>query len=267
MPSGSHRNLAAKGRQFEQLVADALRKEGLSYVKDANFEGLEVDFWLPTLGKKGIVVEAKSQLPRPGQLSRYAAQRRWLQFRTGADQVLIVTPGRVKYDAYSGIVGIRDLTRILERHKALPSEGRTFRHALDAGSAKVSPDRTFFASMPFDPKYLDTYDAITRAANAVGGTCRRIDEPEYNGLEIAETVRDRIVNTELTICDLSESKPNVLYELGFSDGLNHESVLVCSSPTGDLPLLVRNRSHLRYGLGQTVKLVDPLTEAIRAKLG
>jgi len=65
------------------------------------------------------------------------------------------------------------------------------------------------------------------------------------------------------VADLSESNPNVLYELGFAKGLPRPAVLICSTDLSDLPVDVRNLNVIAYTKGRTNRLIDKLA----ARLG
>jgi hypothetical protein len=68
------------------------------------------------------------------------------------------------------------------------------------------------------------------------------------------------------VADLSESNPNVMYELGFAKGLPRPAVMICSTDLGDLPFNVRNLNVIPYTKGQTLKLVPKLAARLRKVL-
>ena len=74
--------------------------------------------------------------------------------------------------------------------------------------------------MPFDLQYDDVFFvAMTHAARQVGSVCRRVDQEEFTGNIVAE-IKRLIRTSEVVIVDLSEAKPNVLYEAGYTHALD-----------------------------------------------
>lgn len=68
------------------------------------------------------------------------------------------------------------------------------------------------------------------------------------------------------IVDLSESKPNVLYEAGYAHGLDKKTIHICSTPLEKLPFDVRNWQTLKYELGQTYELREKLALQLKGVL-
>jgi len=126
------------------------------------------------------------------------------------------------------------------------------------------PKRKIFVVMPFSPEYEDVYHvAIAGAAEAIGAVCDRVDLAEFNG-DIVKEIRSRIRMSIAVIADLSEAKPNVLYEIGFAQALGRPTVHICSTPLSELPFDVRNWNTLEYAKGQTHKLRDNLVKRLEA---
>ena len=68
------------------------------------------------------------------------------------------------------------------------------------------------------------------------------------------------------IADLSEAKPNVLFETGYAHALGKPCIHICSTPLAELPFDVRNWNTLAYEPGRTAALRDPLARRLRALL-
>jgi nucleoside 2-deoxyribosyltransferase len=79
-------------------------------------------------------------------------------------------------------------------------------------------------------------------------------------------IRELIRESDAVIVDLSEAKPNVLYEIGYAHGLSKPCVHVCSTPLSGLPFDVRNWNTIEYTRGQTTKLRAPLAKRLEAVL-
>lgn len=143
---------------------------------------------------------------------------------------------------------------------------RTIVHGRNRTRKRLSsePRRTIFVAMPFSPEYEDVYHvAIAGAAEAVGAVCDRVDLAQFSG-DIVKEIRSRIRRSIAVIADLSEAKPNVLYEIGFAQALGRPTVHICSTPLDEMPFDVRNWNTLEYTKGQTHKLRDNLVKRLEA---
>jgi nucleoside 2-deoxyribosyltransferase len=68
---------------------------------------------------------------------------------------------------------------------------------------------------------------------------------------------------KVVVADLSDSRPNVLHEVGYAEALSKSIIQICSTPTKDLPFNVRNNRTISYKLGQTAKLKTRLEAEIK----
>jgi hypothetical protein len=127
--------------------------------------------------------------------------------------------------------------------------------------------RTVFAAMPFAGEYDDTYFiAMSHAAEQVGAECKRVDRKEFSDDIVAE-IKRLITSSIAVIVDLSEAKPNVLYEAGYAHALKKPTVHICSTPLSELPFDVRNWNTIPYRRGQTALLKEPLVRRLKAVMG
>jgi len=118
--------------------------------------------------------------------------------------------------------------------------------------------------MPFDPSYDDTFlVAMAHAAKTVNAACKRVDRTEFVG-DIVEEIRRLIDASIAVIVDLSEGRPNVLYEAGYAHALGKPSVHISSTPLSDLPFDVRNWNTIPYTRGGTMILRGPLSTRLKA---
>lgn len=88
-----------------------------------------------------------------------------------------------------------------------------------------------FVIMPFSDKQIDTYDAIQRAVRKADSnlTAARVDE-KPGAIAITDEIHSSIRTASLVICDLTEERPNVYYELGFARGIGRP--LICIARAG-----------------------------------
>ncbi len=106
---------------------------------------------------------------------------------------------------------------------------------------------------------------MRRAAEQVGAVCDRVDRREFQGSVIDEVQR-LIRKSIAVIVDLSESKPNVLYEAGYAHALKKPCIHICSTPMEKLPFDVSQWKTTSYHPGQTHKLAQELAHRLKQAL-
>lgn len=80
-----------------------------------------------------------------------------------------------------------------------------------------------FVIMPFQGQEMtNVYTAIKDECRKLGLNVIRVDENYGSGLIIREVI-ELIERAEFIICDLSNERPNVYYELGYAHGVGNES--------------------------------------------
>jgi hypothetical protein len=77
---------------------------------------------------------------------------------------------------------------------------------------------------------VDIYAAIKRTVYSFKFTCKRVDEIEENR-RITDTIISTIQNAGFIITDLTESRPNCYYELGYAHALGKQVIQTCDSKT------------------------------------
>ncbi|WP_261005492.1 hypothetical protein [Shinella kummerowiae] len=97
------------------------------------------------------------------------------------------------------------------------------------------------AMMPFSGGFAAVYEAIVRAAEALGMRCNRADNI-WEHRSIIQDVVSLIDRSRVVICDLSGRNPNVFYEAGISHTLGREVILI-TQHADDVPFDLR---HIRY---------------------
>jgi len=76
----------------------------------------------------------------------------------------------------------------------------------------------------------------------------------------------RIRDSQLVIADLSEARPNVLFEAGYAEALERPVLYISSSLPESAPFDVRHNKIFGYQLGQTKKLSESLTSLLKDNL-
>lgn len=135
-------------------------------------------------------------------------------------------------------------------------EGDPFRILLGdgfPGAAKevqsLPIDETMIAvMMPFNRGHHSVdpvFEAIRNGVEAVGKTARRVDELN-TPTDIPDDVRNLIRSSYGVIVDHTDLNSNVLYELGFADGLGKKPILIHAGPIGKLPFDFSSRRVFSY---------------------
>jgi hypothetical protein len=95
----------------------------------------------------------------------------------------------------------------------------------NAGYSTAKRQRVFVA-MPFRPEMDDTYDyGIFRPANDCGYLCERADRELFTD-DVVHWIKERIVNADLVIADVTGANPNVYLEIGYAWGLGRRTMLI-----------------------------------------
>jgi hypothetical protein len=89
-----------------------------------------------------------------------------------------------------------------------------------------------FVIMPFGKQHVDTYDTIRRAILKVSPILivERVDE-KPGSFQITQEIWNSIKSARAIICDLTDERPNVYYELGYAHALLKPVVCVARDGT------------------------------------
>ncbi len=106
-------------------------------------------------------------------------------------------------------------------------------------------DRKCFVIMSFKPEYDMVYQSsIKKAVEENGLICVRVDDDRTPQNIPTKIVRE-IIEADVIIADLTESSPNVYYELGISHTLGNKTIII-SQHLDNLPFDIRNEFSLGY---------------------
>ncbi len=276
-------------KKFEDQLENILRNARIPYRRQPSIGGLRPDFIVTGPHGEKIILEVKMWDPRGGNTARAFHQVQLYKKATGADQALIVMPDLKKNYKRKGVIKLETVLPTLQKlfhltpevPPALPAHPpHPPSESAAAPAVKLPPPRRsrrapppatgrkmIFAAMPFSSDYDDTYFiAMSHAAEQVGADCKRVDLKEFSGDIVAE-IKRLIAQSVAVIVDLSEAKPNVLYEAGYAHALRKPVVHICSTPLSELPFDVRNWNTIAYRRGQTALLRDPLARRLKAVMG
>jgi hypothetical protein len=276
-------------KKFEDQLENILRNARIPYRRQPSIGGLRPDFIVTGPHGEKIILEVKMWDPRGGNTARAFHQVQLYKKATGADQALIVMPDLKKNYKRNGVIKLEAVLPTLQKlfqrpreaqaalsapPKIPPSEQKSRpagerpprRPPLQKVETPAASRKMIFAAMPFSSDYDDTYFiAMSHAAEQVGAECKRVDLKEFSG-DIVTEIKRLIGQSVAVIVDLSEAKPNVLYEAGFAHALRKPVVHICSTPLSELPFDVRNWNTIAYHRGQTALLREPLARRLRAVL-
>lgn len=134
-----------------------------------------------------------------------------------------------------------------------------------------------FVIMPFAEDFDDVYGAIKQAVESAmpssSGRCFRLDEARPAG-RITDRLLGELRSATICIADITGTKPNVMWELGFAMALG-KPVIVVTQSLSDLPFDIRDmqtieyqRNRLSTSLGAPLKrvILDTLASASVARL-
>lgn len=175
---------------------------------------------------------------------------------------------------FKGIASIGDYLAAQERIRAPIS---TYLAVPDtAETTPTAAGRTdVFVIMPFSESWSDSTYAFIRR------TVERLDTPDgalrlYRADDIAEPgqitaqIRDSIATAHVTIADITGVNPNVMWELGFADGLGRTIVILNQRP-GSSPFDMVDRRQVAYSAVPTAEdeetLLRHVLEALRIGSG
>jgi hypothetical protein len=263
----------------ERQVFERLRTMGLDVQPGRQIGGYVPDMIVRLKDGRTAVIEVKGWRSDEHHIDRALTQVRLYREALGADAGYIVMPQLDRGMPARGVLSLHDLSRLPELLAALPAPHTSPQPAPPPARPSVvlvepaearpevslsKPRKTIFAVMPFAAEFDDVFlVAMTHAAESIGATCKRVDREDFSG-DIVQEIKSLIQQSAAVIVDLSGARPNVLYELGYAEGLGKPIVNICSSPFSELPFDVRNWNVLAYTRGQTYKLREPLARRLQA---
>jgi len=248
----------AEEQDLEEAIAERLRGAGLKFATERAIAGLAPDFIVYAPDGRQFIVETR-HWDFPGLTTEAGRQAQLYQDTAKVDGAFVVIPSLKRNLPSKGVVTLDGLVPALQ---AEIQATRTRAKAVESAKA----DKLIFAAMPFAPQYEDVFFvAMTYAAEQVGAVCDRVDRREFQG-NVVEEIHRLIRKASAVIVDLSESKPNVLYEAGFAHALKKPCVHICSTPMDKLPFDVAQWKTSEYRSGQTHKLGKDLAQRLKAIL-
>jgi hypothetical protein len=127
-----------------------------------------------------------------------------------------------------------------------------------------------FVIMPFAPEFDDVYAAIKSsvesAVPAENRRCFRLDEARPAG-RITDRLLDELRSATLCVADLSGTKPNVMWEVGFAMALGKPTVII-TQDIASLPFDLKDMQSIGYDRNRlNATLTKPLRQSVLDTLG
>ena len=246
------------GERAFAAVEARLRAADIAFERAAALNGLQVDFLVRATAAT-VVLEVKSA-SRGGQadFESWKAAAESLRGATHATRVFVVVPDEIGADLNDPVV--KPISRIAEAVRSVVGGQPT------ALPRRREEKPRIFAAMPFSRKYHDTFfNAIRRAAQAVGATAVRIDHDPDPG-DVVQRIKVEIERAAVVVADVSEARPSVLHEYGYAEARGKTVIAITSSDTAATPFNVSHNSTHAYALGSTDLLRRKLSKLLRAEL-
>ncbi|MGD2158341.1 MAG: hypothetical protein PVG14_18855 [Anaerolineales bacterium] len=245
--------MTSRESELANEVARLLRKEKIQFDRNVAIGGLQPDFLIHSADDRKFIIDVKAWDRFDGFRTRAAHQSDLYKDSLGVDEAFVVVDQLKRSSVAEGVVTVDKLIPAIKDaiSKRAPSSGEI------KTISKVRKSHVF-AAMPFDAKYDDVYFVAMRyAAEKNDAVCIRVDQLEYSG-DIVSEIHKQIRRAIAVVADLSESHPNVLYEVGYAHALKKPTVHICSTPLGELPFDVAHWNTIQYRQGQTHLLREQL---------
>jgi hypothetical protein len=261
---------ATRTVKFEDQLADILTKANIPFKREVALGGHVYDFAVQTSART-IYVEAKSW---EAVKDKHRWAKRYVEILSEAakgQQVFVVIRGLDRPELEKGVTNEEQLVEVLRAAILHDIGSSQVRRTASSGTAlklgvPLKTSKIIFAAMPFAHEYYDVYAlAMEPAAEKVGAVCVRVDEEEFEE-DIPTEIRRLIRLSIAVVADLSDSKPDVLYEVGYARAFNRKTVQICSTGLDDLPMTVRNRNTIRYSRTEIHKLKQKLERRLKKVL-
>jgi hypothetical protein len=134
---------------------------------------------------------------------------------------------------------------------------------------KTEIPKRIFVVMSFNPEALSIYslirEAVFRASELVKENLDvvRADTMEMHSATLTDHIYSGIKDADLIIADISENRPNVMYELGYAHALSKPVILIGTELSEQRPFNLSGVYILLYGPRRTkMSFVNALAERI-----
>lgn len=243
--------------KLETQIEQSLKEEGIDYRKEVYANGIAVDFLINTPTSGSVILEVKDWKANLTNLDNAQKISNALKTSANVNQafVVITSPPEI-LSKFPGVITPSQIFDVIKNKSITPELIKK------PQVREFIPRKRTFVAMPFDNSYEDVYYAIERSCSSVEIKSDRVDF-SYKPGDIKKRILNDIATCDFLIADISESKPNVMFEIGYAEGLKKSVIQVCSTPPGEIPLDIRNDSTIFYEKGRTHLLEEKLVNILR----
>ncbi|HUS11036.1 MAG TPA: hypothetical protein VMZ30_11260 [Pyrinomonadaceae bacterium] len=117
-----------------------------------------------------------------------------------------------------------------------------------------------FVVMPFKNRFNPVFEVICEALLELGWKIRRADEVSYPRI-ITDLILKEILTSDLVVADLTNSNPNVFYEVGLTHTVGNDLLLLTQQK--QIPFDLKNEQTIFYGINE----LEKLKKAIQLRVG
>ena len=128
-----------------------------------------------------------------------------------------------------------------------------------------------FVIMPFAPEFDDVYGVIRSTVEGITagdshGHCFRLDDARPAG-RITERLLGELRSATICVADLTDTKPNVMWELGFAMALGKPAIIITQN-VHSLPFDIKDMQSIEYNRNRlSATLSGPLRKSLLDTLG
>ena len=120
--------------------------------------------------------------------------------------------------------------------------------------------RYCFVMMPFNDTFAPVHEIINDALIELGWKVKRADQVSYPRLA-TDLILKEILSSDLVVADLSNSNPNVFYEVGLAHTLGNDLLLITQEK--EIPFDLKNEQTIFYNFAN----LQQLKQAIQRRVG
>lgn len=236
---------------IEENINQVLKTSGMDYKKDVIVGGVPSDYFVlrPTGGT--VLFEVKQWEPTIDNLLRARNISNHMTSGSGVDNTYIVMPYLPADASDPYIITPNKIINVLNNPVVTSSKNIPL-------IVHDKPIKKVFVAMPISKEYDDTYYVgIQPVVTKLNFNCIRVDQEPILG-DINVNIKQIIKESDFVIADVSESNPNVLYEMGYAEGVKLKVFQICSTSIENLPFDIRNNKTILYNIGQTNELAKEL---------
>ena len=249
-------------KDLNNYIITSFEDSNINYDTNVGIGGVEPDFLIFVPDGRKFSVDLKYWDKFDGFTTLAAKQTEHYSTDIGVDRSFIVINDLERSNPSTGVVTPKKLIPTILNEISRKGVKQKTKHP----SIRRSPKKEIFAALPFNIKYQDVYFvAMAEAADRINAVCNRVDQEEFSG-DIVEKIKSMINTSVAVIADLSESNPNVMYEVGYAHGKKKPTVHICSTPLKELPFDVAHWNTISYGQGQTYELGEKIYTRLKELL-